>query len=48
MIIGKGILQGDCLSPLVFNKIVNTLKKAIQNERAHCMGYSSSKTLLPR
>ena len=25
MIVGKGVLQGDCLSPLLFNMIVNTL-----------------------
>ena len=27
LIVGKGVLQGDCLSPLFFNLVVNTLIK---------------------
>ena len=47
MIIGKGVLQGGCLSPLLFSMIVNTLIKS-KNGKVRCMGYSSSKTLLLR
>ena len=46
MIVGKGVLQGECLSPLLFNVIVNTLIKSIDHEKIHCVCYSSSKTLL--
>ena len=48
IIIGKGVLQGDCLSPLLFNMIANTLIKTIYNEKVRFMSYSSSKTLLTR
>ena len=48
MIVGKGVLQGGCLSPLLFSMIVNTLIKSNDHEKVRCMGYSSSKTLLPR
>ena len=45
MIIDKGVIQGDCLSPL---PVFNTLIKTIDHAKVCCMGYSSSKTLLPR
>ena len=48
MIVGKGVLQGDCLSPLLFSMIVNTLIKSVDHEKSRCMGYSFVKTLLPR
>ena len=48
MIVGKGVLQGDCVSPLLFNMIVNTLIKSSDHKKICCMGYSSTKTLLPR
>ena len=47
MIVGKGALQGDCLCPLLFNMIVNTLIKSIDHEKICCMAYSSAETLLP-
>ena len=37
--VGKGVLQGDCLSPLLFNMCVNTLIKCIENDRLRCFGY---------
>ena len=46
MIIDKGVLH--CLSPLLLNMIFNTLIKTIDHEKVRCMGYSSSKILLPR
>ena len=48
IIVGKGVLQGDCLTPLLFKMIVNTLVKSIDHERKiRCMGYSSAETFLP-
>ena len=35
----RGILQGDSLSPLAFNLIVNTLINTIKSEKVECMGY---------
>ena len=32
-IVGKGVLLGDCLSPLSFSMIVNTLTKLIDHEK---------------
>ena len=46
VIVGKVVLPGHCLSPLLFNMIVNALIKSIDHEKVCCMGYSSSKTLL--
>ena len=48
MIIGKGVLQGDCLSPLLLNMIFNTHIKSIDREKVRCMDDSFSKILLPR
>ena len=48
IILEKGVLQGDCLSPLLFNLVVNTLLKAIDSEKVRCMGYSYCDTLSPR
>ncbi|CAB4019443.1 Hypothetical predicted protein, partial [Paramuricea clavata] len=46
--VGKGVLQGDCLSPLLFNMCVNTLIKCIEDERVQCIGYSYCEYLRPR
>ena len=35
----RGVLQGDSLSPLLFNLIVNTLITTIKQEKLKCMGY---------
>ena len=48
IILEKCVLQGDCLSPLLFNLVVNTLLKAIDSEKVRCMGYSYCDTLSPR
>ena len=37
----RGVLQGDSLSPLLFNLIVNTLINTIKSEKVECMGYMS-------
>ena len=48
LVVGKGVLQGDCLSPLLFNMIINTLIKTIDDERIRCMGYNFCNSLSPR
>ena len=35
----RGVLQGDSLSPLLFNLIVNTLINKIKSEKVECMSY---------
>ena len=44
----KGFLQGDYLSPLLFNMCVNTLIKCIDQEEIKLIGYSYCNTLQPR
>ena len=39
----KGVLQGDCLSPLLFNLLFNTLIQYIKSDKFQQMGYSFSK-----
>ena len=44
----RGVLQGDSLSPLLFNNIINTLYNTIKYEKIECMGYFfKPKTLVP-
>ena len=45
--VDRGVLQGNSLSPLLFNMCVNTLIKTIEDKRIKCMGYVAKKTLLP-
>ena len=40
MLVCKGVLQGDCLSPLLFNMVINTLIKTIDDEKEKCLGYN--------
>ena len=44
----KGVFQGDCLSPLLFNMCVNTLIKTIDNEKLKCLGYAYNNTITPK
>ena len=46
--VGKGVLQGDCLSPLLFNMLVNTFIRHIQSEKFIQLGYTYSKHLIPK
>ena len=40
LIVGKGVLQGECLISLLFKMIINTLIKTIDEERIRCLGYN--------
>ena len=48
LIVAKCVLQGDCLSSLLFNMVVNTLIKTVDQDRIRCMGYTFSNMLIPR
>ena len=48
LIVGKVVLQGECLSPLLFNLAVNTLTKTVDQDRVRCAGYTFSNILTPR
>ena len=48
LIVAKGVLQGDCLSHLLFNMVINTLIKTIDKERIRCMRYNFCTSLAPR
>ena len=44
--VGRGVLQGDCLSPLTFNLCFNTFIRYISDEKFKKFGFSTS-SLLP-
>ena len=44
----RGVLQGDSLSPLLINLIVNTLINTIKSERVECLGYVYNGVLSPK
>ena len=44
----RGVPQGDSLSPLLFNLIVNTLIKTVKSEKVECMGYVYQGCLSPK
>ena len=46
--VNNGVLQGDCLSPLLFNMVVNTLIRCIDDERIKCLGYNYCYNLSPK
>ena len=48
MPVERGVLQGDCLPPLLFNLCVNSLINTIKDERIHCLGYVNDISLRPR
>ena len=37
--INRGVLQGDCLSPLLFNQCINILLNTVKNEKLNCFGF---------
>ena len=48
LVIGRGVLQGDCLSPLAFNMVMNTFIQFIKNEKYQQFGYKFLNFLTPR
>ena len=48
LIVGKGVLQGDCLSPLLFDMVINTLIKTKGKGKTRCMRYNFCNSLAPR
>ena len=44
----RGVLQGDCLSPLLFNLFFNTLIQTVKQRKVNCLGYAFDYTLQPR
>ena len=40
--VGRGVLQGDCLSPLLFNLCFNTFIQHIKDENYRQLGYAAS------
>ena len=48
ILVGRGVLQGDCLSPLAFNMVINTFIQFIKNEKYQQFGYNFIKYMIPR
>ena len=48
ILVGRGVLQGDCLSPLAFNMVINTFIQFIENEKYQRFGYNFIKYMIPR
>ena len=46
--INRGVLQGDCLSPLLFNMIFNTFITSIRSQEFEQLGYKYAQHLSPR
>ena len=44
----RGVLQGDSLSPLLFNLCINTLITTIKDEKLNCFGYVYDNCSIPR
>ena len=44
----RGVFQGDCLSPLLFNLCFNTLIQTVKQRKVNCLGYVFDYTLQPR
>ena len=46
--IGKGVLQDDCFSPLIFNMVMNTFTQYIRTKFFQQFGYQHLKHFIPR
>ena len=44
----RGVLQGDSLSPPLFNLVINTLINTIKQSKINCIGYVYDGTLAPK
>ena len=47
ILVRKVVLRGDWLSPLLFNIVINTLKKTIDDEKVKCIGYNYCDIMSP-
>ena len=43
----KGVLQGDCFSPLMFNLIINTFIQFVKHKQYKQVGYKFMRCLTP-
>ena len=48
VVVAKGVLQGDGLSPLIFDMCFNTLVRTIENGKIKLLGYNYTSALSPR
>ena len=48
IMVERGVLQEDCLSPLLFNMCFDTLIQTIRQKKINCLGYLVDYTLQPR
>ena len=48
ILVGRGVLQGDGLSPLAFNMVINTFIQFIKNEKYQQFSYNFIKYMIPR
>ena len=48
IVVHRGVLQGDSLSPLLFNLVINTLIATIKQDKLNCMGYVYDYALAPK
>ena len=48
IVVHRRVLQGDSLSPLLFNLVINTLIATIKQDKLNCMGYVYDYTLAPK
>ena len=46
--VSKGVLKGDCLSPLLFNLVINTFIQHIKQNHYNQLGYKFFAELIPR
>jgi hypothetical protein len=44
----RGVLQGDSLSPLLFNLVINTLIYTVKQDKINCMGYVYDGCIAPK
>ena len=48
ILVSRGVLQGDCLSPLAFIMVINTFIQFIKNEKYQQFDYNFIKYMIPR
>ena len=48
ILVGRRVLQGDCLSPMAFNMVINTFIQFIKTEKYQQFGYNFIKYMIQR